>query len=93
MSGSIAFTNKNTFYLPVRETFPKEGGNIMEAIPRITVEEARQKVLTGESLLVCAYDDDVRFNQLRLDGAVSLKEFQLHFAELPRNKEIIFYCA
>lgn len=89
----MAFPNKKTFYLPVRETFPKEEGNIMEAIPRITVEEARQKVLTGESLLVCAYDDDVRFNQLRLDGAVSLKEFQSHLAELPRNKEIIFYCA
>jgi len=65
----------------------------MGAIPRITVEEARQKVVTGESLFVCAYDDDTRFNQLRLDGAVSLKEFQSHLAELPRYKEIIFYCA
>ena len=65
----------------------------MEAIPRITVEEARQKVLAGESLFVCAYDDDVRFNRLRLDGAISLKEFQSHLAELPKNKEIIFYCA
>jgi hypothetical protein len=65
----------------------------MEAIPRITVEETRQKVLSGEALFVCAYDDDTRFNQLRLDGAVSLNEFRSHLAELPRDKEIIFYCA
>jgi hypothetical protein len=65
----------------------------MEAIPRITVEEARQRVLTGESLFVCAYDDDVSFNQLRLDGAVSFKEFKSHLAELSKDREIIFYCA
>jgi rhodanese-related sulfurtransferase len=61
--------------------------------PRIKVEEARQKILSGKSLLVCAYDDDARFNRLRLDGAVPLKEFQANVGELSKDKEIIFYCA
>jgi hypothetical protein len=92
MSDSMAFPN-GKLLSPCQKACPKEGGNVMGAIPRITVEEARQKILTGESLFVCAYDGDTRFNQLRLDGAVSLKEFQSHLAELPRYKEIIFYCA
>lgn len=65
----------------------------MREAPRIKVEEARQKILSGKSLLVCAYDDDARFNRLRLDGAVFLREFQANVGELSKDKEIIFYCA
>ena len=43
---------------------------------RISVEEARQKVNSGVALLVCAYDDDEKFKNNRLQGAISLGEFR-----------------
>ena len=60
---------------------------------RIGPEEANRKVKSGEAILVCAYDDDATFQKMRLDMAISLGEFQRRLPEIPREKEIIFYCA
>ncbi len=58
---------------------------------RIPPEEARGKVLSGEAMLVCAYEDEARFRRLHLEGAVSLREFKDKAASLSRRQEIIFY--
>jgi hypothetical protein len=50
-------------------------------------------VQSGETLLVCAYDNDAKFRRLRLEGAISLSEFKSHFPSLPKDREIVFYCA
>ena len=60
---------------------------------RIPVKEARRKVTSGSALLVCAYDDDEKFKNNHLQGAISLSEFQAKLSSLSTVQEIIFYCA
>ena len=60
---------------------------------RISVEEARQKVNSGAALLVCAYDDDEKFKNNHLHGAISLNDFRAKLPSLSTEQEIIFYCA
>jgi rhodanese-related sulfurtransferase len=60
---------------------------------RITPEEARKRVTTGGALFVCAYDDDEKFRSMHLEGGISLGEFKALAAALPKDREIIFYCA
>ena len=60
---------------------------------RISVEEARQKVNSGAAILVCAYDDDEKFKNNRLLGAISFDELRAKLPSLSTDQEIIFYCA
>lgn len=59
---------------------------------RISVEEARQKASAGSALLVCAYDDDEKFKNNHLQGAISLKDFRAQLPSLSTEQQIIFYC-
>ena len=65
----------------------------MAKVERITPLEAHTRVVAGQALLVCAYDDPARFAEIRLEGAISIQEFRARRAALPRDQEIIFYCA
>ncbi len=58
---------------------------------RITPEEAYQKLKSGTSILVCAYDDDTKFQKMQLEGAISLNEFETKLPSLSKNQEIVFY--
>jgi hypothetical protein len=60
---------------------------------RITAEEVRQRVTTGSSLLVCAYDDEGKFARFHLEGAISLADFESRLPSLEKSQEIFFYCA
>ncbi len=60
---------------------------------RITPEETFQKLREGKALLVCAYESEEQFRSLQLEGAISLSEFRAKLSSLPRDQEIIFYCA
>lgn len=60
---------------------------------RISPKEVRQKVSTGTAMLVCAYEDDQKFNQVHLEGAISLNDFKSKLASLVKGQEIVFYCA
>jgi len=60
---------------------------------RIPVAEARQKAGAGTALLVCAYDDDEKFKNNNLQGAISLTDFRTKLPSLSTDQEIIFYCA
>ena len=59
----------------------------------ISPEEAHEHLESGDTLLVCAYDDASKWAQNHLEGAISLDEFASRAATLPRDREIIFYCA
>jgi rhodanese-related sulfurtransferase len=59
---------------------------------RIPASEARQHVRAG-ALLVCAYDDEEKCRQNRLEGSISLDEFKQRVESLPKERELIFYCA
>jgi hypothetical protein len=52
---------------------------------RISPEEAKQKVTSGSALLVCAYDNEQKFRQVHLKGAISLTEFKSKHPSLARE--------
>lgn len=60
---------------------------------RISPEDASKRVLSGSALLVCAYEDNEKFRQMHLEGGISFNEFKNKVATLPKDQEIIFYCA
>lgn len=60
---------------------------------RISVNEARQKVASGQALLVCAYDDSDKFKKNHLEGALRFSELLSKLPALDTSQEIIFYCA
>jgi rhodanese-related sulfurtransferase len=60
---------------------------------RISVSDVRQRMDRGEEfLLVCGYDDEQKWKDSGVTGSVSFGQFQAQLADLPKNKEIIFYC-
>lgn len=65
----------------------------MTEFTRISPEEARQKLISGTALLVCAYDDEQKFKQNHLEGAISIAELNSKLTSLSKDHEIIFYCA
>jgi hypothetical protein len=65
----------------------------MADVERISVAEARRKAEAGEALLVCAYDDAQKCNQMKLHGSIQLAELRSRLGALPKDQQIIFYCA
>lgn len=73
---------------------PKRRGgkeSTMAEVERIDVERTRERVKAGEALLVCAYDDEEKCRKLALEGSISLAE--LEDRDVPKDREIIFYCS
>jgi len=62
----------------------------MPEVPRISVQEAREKVTSKRALLVCGYE---KCKKIKLEGAMSFGRFQATLPSLTRDQEIIFYCA
>lgn len=65
----------------------------MANVERIDVAEARQRVMAGRALLVCAYEDEQKCRRINLEGSINLTQFASRVATLPKDQEIIFYCA
>ena len=59
---------------------------------RIEPADARRHVEQG-ALLVCAYDDEAKCRGILLDGAITLQQLRAREKDLPKDKEIDFYCA
>lgn len=67
---------------------------MIDGIPspeRISASDARQRVRAG-ALLVCAYDTAEKCRQNQLEGSVPLTELEQR-GSLPKDRELIFYCA
>ena len=60
---------------------------------RISAKETRKKMLSGDAVLVCAYDDEEKFKKMHLQNGISFHEFKSRVPSLSKNQEIIFYCA
>ena len=58
---------------------------------RITPEEVNEKVKSGKTLLVCAYEDEAKFKKIQLQGAISFNEFKSRLPSLEKSQEIVFY--
>ncbi len=66
----------------------------MADVPRIEPVDVMVKRNSGQTpWLVCAYDDEARCRSLRLKGSLTLGEFALKLRSLPRDEEVVFYCA
>jgi hypothetical protein len=65
----------------------------MTELERVGPKEIAEKLKAGAALLVCAYDDEEKFKRFHLEGAISLNEFRSRLGALPKDQEIIFYCA
>jgi hypothetical protein len=63
----------------------------MSTAKRVSVQDVHSKLQSGQALLVCAYESDVKFRQAALEGAISFSEFQSRKASLPRDVELVFY--
>jgi hypothetical protein len=63
----------------------------MAELVRISAEEARTKVLSRQAILVCAYEDEEKFRNARLEGSISLNEFRDKITSWSKEQEIIFY--
>lgn len=61
-------------------------------INRIGPQQAKREIASG-AMLVCAYDDDEKCRQNNLDGAIPLSQFKRMENSIPKDREIIFYCA
>lgn len=60
---------------------------------RIKPKEARAHLDSGEAILVCAYDEVGKCRANHIDGAITFQEFKSRSRTLPKDQEIIFYCA
>lgn len=60
---------------------------------RISPQTARERITSGQALLVCAYDNEKKFNANQLEGAISFADFMTRLSTLPKDQNVIFYCA
>jgi len=60
---------------------------------RISPEEVRKKVTAGSALLACAYEDDEKCKRVNLEDAIFLTEFRSKLPRLPKDQDLILYCA
>lgn len=65
----------------------------MTEATRLSPQQVREKVRAGSALLVCAYDDDDKFMNNHLEGAISFSDFQSRLPSLSKEQEVVFYCA
>ncbi len=65
----------------------------MSEVSRLSASEVREGVLAGTTMLVCAYDDDAKFERFRLEGGIPLSKFKQDLSGLDKTTRIVFYCA
>ena len=63
----------------------------MGDIVKVSPQEVRDKVQSGNALLVCAYYDDHKYDKMHLDGSVSLSTFKSDVPGIAKDREIIFF--
>lgn len=63
----------------------------MAEAQRIEAENARRKVVSGDALLVCAYEDEEKCRAFGIEEALSLDQLQAR--DVDRDREIVFFCA
>ena len=44
-------------------------------------------------LLVCGYDNDRKCQENAIEGAITYNQFVNQLDQIPKEREIIFYCA
>ena len=66
----------------------------MVEFKRVTPQDVRPRMREPDGpLLICAYEDEDKCRSVRLDGALTLKEFQHRLPTIRKDRELVFYCA
>ncbi len=65
----------------------------MSGAIRVSASQIKASVEDGSTLLVCAYDDDSKFEKFHLEGAIALSEFKTKANDLDKATSLVFYCA
>ena len=60
---------------------------------RISPKDVHERLESGEALLVCAYSDEEMCKTMNLPGSILLGEFESKVSSVPKDQEIVFYCA
>ena len=63
-----------------------------DAVPRISAEAAIQKV-DQANVLFLDTRTDIQYQQSHVKGAISMPVVGGHLSEIPRDKELLLYCA
>lgn len=66
----------------------------LSEVPRITVEELKERLDDGEAIVVADTRSPSSFDASHIAGAISIPvtEVTTHLDELPRDQEIVLYC-
>jgi hypothetical protein len=92
---SIKALSRRDVCKPRRQRAPIEGQIMKDDMSRskIDVSQAKKDLEESDALLVCAYDSQEKFAANHLQGALSLDELRSRESSLPKQQELIFYCA
>lgn len=59
---------------------------------RMSPQQVRERVMSGDALLVCAYEDPGKCKKYTIEGSISYSEFEDRLDGLDKSAEVIFYC-
>ena len=59
---------------------------------RVSVADVRVRLSSSDALVVCAYEDQQKCEQIRLAGALTFDELKAMATSLSTDRELIFYC-
>ena len=65
----------------------------MATFERISAEQALHDVNEKGTLLICGYDVEEKWENARVPGAINYLQFKAQSHDLPKESELIFYCA
>jgi len=60
---------------------------------RVSAEEVYKKVTSSGAILVCAYDNDEKYERYKIEKSIPFSKFKVMLPSIPKTQEIIFYCA
>ncbi|MBI3927664.1 MAG: hypothetical protein HY319_19145 [Armatimonadetes bacterium] len=60
-------------------------------IERIDANQVKQRLESGELLLVCGYEEQSKCDQYPIEGSIGMQE--LRSRNPSKKEEIVFYCA
>ena len=69
--------------------------SIRREVPRISVEELKQRLDSGEAIIIADTRSLGSYETRHIAGAISVPESEVeeHLDKLPKDEEIVFYCS
>jgi hypothetical protein len=66
----------------------------MTEAPRVSPQYVRNRMQTGaDMIVVCAYDDPAKCSKIKIQGSIDYLQLESRLGAVPKDKEIVFYCA